>query len=45
MVLPLRIMMIAFTLLAYYLMSRRYLLARAEGGAEREALRMGAANG
>jgi heme exporter protein C len=45
MVLPLRIMMVAFTLLAYYLMSRRYLLADAEGTVEREALRMGAANG
>ena len=45
MVLPLRVMMIAFTLLAYYLMTRRYLLADAEGQAEHEALRLGAANG
>jgi heme exporter protein C len=45
MVTPLRVMMTAFTLLAYYLMTRRYLLAAAEGGMEREALRMEAANG
>ena len=45
MVLPLRIMMIAFTLLAYYLMTRRYLVAEMEGSEEREALRMGAAHG
>ncbi|MBI4502360.1 MAG: cytochrome c biogenesis protein CcsA [Gemmatimonadetes bacterium] len=45
MVLPLRIMMVAFTLLAYYLMTRRYLLAEAEGSIERESLRMEAANG
>ena len=45
MVLPLRVMMIAFTLLALYLMSRRFLLAQAEAEAEREALRVGATNG
>ena len=45
MVLPLRLMMIAFTLLAYHLMTRRFTLAELEGDAEREALRMGAANG
>src|ERR1041384_5459417 len=40
MVRPLRVMIVAFTLLACYLMSRRYLVASAEAGAEREALRM-----
>jgi heme exporter protein C len=45
MVLPLRVMMIGFTLLSYYLMTRRYLLADAVGNIEREDLRMGAANG
>jgi len=45
MVLPLRVMMVAFTLVACYLMSRRFLVAEMEGEAEREALRMGAANG
>ena len=45
MVFPLRFMMTAFALLACYLMSRRYLLARLSGSAEREALRMEAVNG
>ncbi|MSR07706.1 MAG: transcriptional regulator [Gemmatimonadetes bacterium] len=45
MVRPLRIMMVAFVLLATYLMTRRVALAEAEGTAEREALQMGAANG
>ncbi len=45
MVLPLRVMMIAFTLLTYYLMTRRYLLADTEGQAEHEALRLEAASG
>lgn len=45
MVRPLRIMMVAFVLLATYLMTRRVALAEAEGSAEREALQMGAANG
>ena len=45
MVLPLRVMMIAFTLLSCYLMSRRYLAAQAEGYAERQDLRMGTSNG
>ena len=45
MVTPLRTMMIAFFFLTCYLMSRRYMVARAEGNAERETLRMGAANG
>ena len=45
MVTPLRVMMIAFTLLSYYLMTRRYLLAAAEGSTERQGLRMEAANG
>jgi len=45
MVLPLRIMMVSFTLITLYLMSRRFLVAAAEGAAERESLRMGAANG
>lgn len=45
MVLPLRFMMTAFALLACYLMSRRFLLARISSAAEREALRMEAANG
>jgi len=38
MVLALRVMMIAFALLFGYLLSRRYLLARLEGEAERAAL-------
>ena len=45
MVIPLRVMGIAFLLLAYYLMARRYTLAEAESAAEREALQMGVANG
>jgi heme exporter protein C len=45
MVLPLRVMMIAFSLLAAYLMTRRYLLAEANAAAEHEVLRMEAANG
>jgi heme exporter protein C len=45
MVLVLRVMFFAFSLLACYLMSRRYLVAVAEGHAEREALQVEAANG
>ncbi|MBI4420227.1 MAG: cytochrome c biogenesis protein CcsA [Gemmatimonadetes bacterium] len=45
MVLPLRVMFVAFTLLALYLMSRRFLLAEVESEAEQESLRMGATNG
>lgn len=45
MVTPLRVMMVAFTLLAFYLMTRRFLLAQAEDRAERDMLQMGVANG
>jgi heme exporter protein C len=45
MVTPLRVMMIAFVLLATYLMTRRYLLAEAEAQSERLAMRMETANG
>jgi heme exporter protein C len=44
-VLALRVMMIAFALLAVYLMSRRYMLARLEGERERVELQPEAQGG
>jgi heme exporter protein C len=45
MVTPLRVMMVAFTLLAVHLMARRYALAETRAEAESRTLRMEAANG
>ena len=45
MVVALRVMMVTFALIACYLMSRRYELARLEGEAERMELQPGAARG
>jgi uncharacterized membrane protein (DUF485 family) len=45
MVVALRVMMIAFTLIAIYLMSRRYELARLEAAAERLELEPGVSDG
>ena len=45
MVVALRVMMVAFTLTAIYLMSRRYELARLEAEAERLELEPGVSDG